>query len=318
MVKVNRRRLWLPLVWPLLALGAGGALAEQVCKYDSIPATAPASRFTDNGDGTVTDQASGLQWKRCSEGQTWNGSTCVGTLNGYTWQKALQHANTATYAGKDDWRLPNIKELASIVEGACSNPAIDLAAFPGTTSNVFLSSSPQHETNGVGEVFFYYGHIGTTNKANPDVVRLVRNGQYLERPLNGTGLDWWADDQSVHLTSEPADYPGQDASYGRDVTQDNDADGHAGFSFTKLDSDGSVLPANAVNRSCVRDNVTGLVWEVKSNDGGLRDRSWTYSWYNPDVSTNRLMVARLVRRIAAIIATTLLVATPPNSSKMST
>lgn len=47
MVNANRCRLWLPLVWPFLALCAGGALAAQVCKYDSIPATAPASRFTD-------------------------------------------------------------------------------------------------------------------------------------------------------------------------------------------------------------------------------------------------------------------------------
>jgi hypothetical protein len=50
----------LVLALSLLSL-AGGALAAQVCKYDSIRATAPASRFTDNGDGTVMDQGTGLQ-----------------------------------------------------------------------------------------------------------------------------------------------------------------------------------------------------------------------------------------------------------------
>jgi hypothetical protein len=60
----------------------------------------------------------------------------------------------------------------------------------------------------------------------------------------------------------------------------------AGFDFTKLDASGNALPASATSWSCVRDNVTGLIWEVKTNDGGLRDMNNTYSWYNPDSSTN--------------------------------
>lgn len=117
----------------LFLLGAGPELAAKTCKYDSIAATAPASRFTDNGDGTVTDKATGLQWKRCSEGQTWGASTgCTGTATRHGWQQALQLADVATYAGKDDWRVPNVKELASIVELACYDPAIDLQSFPGT------------------------------------------------------------------------------------------------------------------------------------------------------------------------------------------
>ena len=35
-----------------------------------------------------------------------------------------------------------------------------------------------------------------------------------------------------------------------------------------------------------RDNVTGLIWEQKTNDGSLHDKNWTYTWYNPDNSTN--------------------------------
>ncbi|NVK25650.1 MAG: DUF1566 domain-containing protein [Gammaproteobacteria bacterium] len=79
---------------------------------------------------------------------------------------------------------------------------------------------------------------------------------------------------------------GQDAGYGRDKTANDDSDGHAGFSFTKLDSDGNPLPANAMEWSCVKDNVTGLIWEVKTDDDGLRDKDNKYTWYNSDTSTN--------------------------------
>lgn len=105
-------------------------------------------------------------------------------------------------------------------------------------------------------------------------------------PLNDTGIDWWTDGVSNLLPAPPVGYPGQDASHGRDAAHDDDSDGHAGFSFTKLSSTGAALPASATAWSCVRDNVTGLVWEIKTDDGGLRDRRWTYSWYNPDATRN--------------------------------
>lgn len=79
---------------------------------------------------------------------------------------------------------------------------------------------------------------------------------------------------------------GQDGHFGRDVTHNDDSDGRAGFSFTKIDAAGSVLANAAGSWECVRDNVTGLMWEVKTNDGGLRDKDWTYTWYDPDLNTN--------------------------------
>ena len=105
-------------------------------------------------------------------------------------------------------------------------------------------------------------------------------------PLNDTGIDWCGDG-SRNFRACPVDgYPWQDAQDGRDATHNDDSDGHAGFSFTKLDANGNPLPSTATHWSCVRDNVTGLVWEVKTDDGGLRDKDWTYSWYNPDSATN--------------------------------
>ncbi len=62
--------------------------------------------------------------------------------------------------------------------------------------------------------------------------------------------------------------------------------GSKGFDFTKIASDGNVLPASATSWRCVRDNLTGLLWEVKTDDGGLQDKDWTYTWYNPDSTKN--------------------------------
>ena len=69
----------------------------------------------------------------------------------------------------------------------------------------------------------------------------------------------------------------QDGMEGRDVTTNDYNDGYAGFSFTKIGSDGKALPANAHSWSCVKDNVTGLLWENKTADGGLHDGDNLYS-----------------------------------------
>lgn len=106
-------------------------------------------------------------------------------------------------------------------------------------------------------------------------------------PLNDTGIDWGGNyPLGNNATCTGETIAGQDCSHGRDATHDDDSDGHAGFSFTKLDVSGNALPASASVWYCVRDEVTGLTWEGKTDDGGLRDTDNTYTWYNPDSSTN--------------------------------
>jgi hypothetical protein len=104
--------------------------------------------------------------------------------------------------------------------------------------------------------------------------------------LNDTGITTCSDDTTLGLPCPIAGFPGQDGDYGRDVTLNDDSDGHAGFSFTKLDSNGNPLPVSATQWDCVKDNITGLSWEVKTDDGGLRDKDHTYTWYEPDNSKN--------------------------------
>jgi len=104
----------------------------------------------------------------------------------------------------------------------------------------------------------------------------------LSVPLNDTGQIFCSDGENndADLDCPLNGFSGQDAEFGRDSTHLDDIDGHAGFNFTKLDHNGNVLHASASLWSCVKDNTTGLIWEVKTDDSGLRDKSWTYTWYN--------------------------------------
>lgn len=109
--------------------------------------------------------------------------------------------------------------------------------------------------------------------------------------LNDTGIVTCSNATTNGLACPVTNFPGQDAQYGRDAqalagTLQKVGGGNAGFDFTKLDSNGNPLPANASAWQCVKDNVTGLIWEVKTDDGGLRDKDNTYSWYEPDNSKN--------------------------------
>jgi len=98
-------------------------------------------------------------------------------------------------------------------------------------------------------------------------------------PLNDTGITWGGNYPSGNNTTCTSNIAGaQDCNQGRDATHNDNSDGYAGFSFTKLDGNGNDLPASATQWSCVRDNVTGLVWEVKTDDGGIHDKDNMYRW----------------------------------------
>ncbi len=70
----------------------------------------------------------------------------------------------------------------------------------------------------------------------------------------------------------------QDCHHGRDNTDNIDDDGKAGFSFTKLDANGVPLAASAMAWTCVEDNITGLIWEVKTLDNSVHNKENLYNW----------------------------------------
>ena len=151
-----------------------------------------AAPYTGHTDGTVTDTATGLMWDKCSSGQSGN-TDCTDNGNAgnhygagaYTWQQALTlavTANAANYKGHNDWRLPNVKELESIVNmDATISPTIDTAAFPNTIGEYYWSSTPYIPTSGVPQarlVYFFGGDLSSDDQTNGGYyVRLVRSGQ---------------------------------------------------------------------------------------------------------------------------------------------
>lgn len=110
--------------------------------------------------------------------------------------------------------------------------------------------------------------------------------------LNDTGITRCGNVDTNGLTCPVPNFPEQDAQFGRDKTRNVASNGKAGFNYTKLDAKGKALPASATSWDCVRDNVTGLVWEKKpKGDGtvgnqGLHDADDRYSWYSTDSDNN--------------------------------
>lgn len=97
--------------------------------------------------------------------------------------------------------------------------------------------------------------------------------------INDTGIDWGGDyPDGNNLTCTSNISSPQDCHQGRDATNNNNSDGNAGFSFTKLDENGNALNSIAGSWSCIRDDVTNLVWEVKTDDGGIHDKDISYRW----------------------------------------
>ena len=148
---------------------------SQGCNPNMI-ADAPDSRYTLNTNGTAVDKKTGLTWMRCMLGQTWNHSTCEGHAQGYSWQGALQAAKSTVFAGLNDWRLPNIKELQSLIENRCSDPKINITAFPATDGFLWSSSSSSDLTFNAWFMIFSEEISGTFAKENSLAVQLVRGG----------------------------------------------------------------------------------------------------------------------------------------------
>ncbi|WP_446011039.1 Lcl domain-containing protein [Candidatus Electrothrix sp.] len=102
-------------------------------------------RFRIDENGLVTDISTGLTWSRCAYGQAWDDSSqsCTGTIENLIWNDALVGIDNIEYAGFSDWRMPNMKELASIILFGCS-PAINedfFSVIEGTNQNVWTSQA---------------------------------------------------------------------------------------------------------------------------------------------------------------------------------
>ncbi len=139
---------------------------------------ATATHYVDNKDGTVTDTVTGITWMHCAVGQVWAGGTCTGSASSYTWDQAV--ALSANFAGQNDWHLPNIRALLSIVDRTQAGPAMDTTAFPHNPSDYCYSFSTSLDAAGTGKVwgilFADGGDANLIDKSYGCPVRLMRGG----------------------------------------------------------------------------------------------------------------------------------------------
>ena len=199
-----KRRLVFVWIVPLLLLGmyqtfafGAKALVEKTGQITSYSATGgedgdlkkgvkwPKPRFKDNGNGTVKDNLTRLIWLKNAN-----------AFGARTWEQALTDANTlasgsagltdGSVAG--DWRLPNVKEVQSLIDFAYSNPALSSAsgtsqwtdgdAFSGVRSRYYWSSTyGSYSTAAAWSVYMHDGMSMRVGKTNIVYVWPVRAGQ---------------------------------------------------------------------------------------------------------------------------------------------
>ena len=122
------------------------------------------AEFTKIGN-IVSDSVTGLQWQ-----DDINSSTT-------TWQTAITYCEDLSLEGHDDWRLPNLNELKSIIDRSKSNPAI-VDGFINTSSISFWSSTSYVDgSNFAWYVYFGNGYVGGVSKDGGTSVRCVRAGE---------------------------------------------------------------------------------------------------------------------------------------------
>ena len=97
-------------------------------------------RFVDQGDGTIYDKATGLEWVADPSeiGGVWGTPGTPATMD---WYEALTNCKELNYAGHNDWRLPNTKELETLIDYSKKDPSIDGNKFPNTQNGNYWSGS---------------------------------------------------------------------------------------------------------------------------------------------------------------------------------
>ena len=103
--------------------------------------TRSRTRHFDAHDDAAIDATSRLVWMRCSVGQSWDGSTCTGYIRRFDFQAAMAFAQEQAARTGQAWRVPNAKELASLVDPTRKHPAIDPVAFPNTLPDLYWTST---------------------------------------------------------------------------------------------------------------------------------------------------------------------------------
>ncbi len=220
--------------------------------------------YVDNGDGTVTDVTTGLMWEKLS-----HDGTVHDDHNTYTWANAISgHVatlNSTNFARHNDWRLPNVRELLSIVtyqnllptvapafDNHCSS-GCDVTRCSCTFSgDTWTSTSEADSPSNQWFVDFQDGQVGAGLEHGSGPVRAVRDASTgCSLPATGQTTCW---DSSRNVI--PCAGTGQDGELRK------------GAPLAYVDN----------GNGTVTDLNTGLVWEKLSDDGTVHDKDNLYTW----------------------------------------
>ncbi|MBF0240211.1 MAG: DUF1566 domain-containing protein [SAR324 cluster bacterium] len=133
--------------------------------------------YTDNSNDTITDNVTSLVWQKTDGGQK------------ATRAAAISYCDDLVLAGSSDWRLPHIKELATLIHAGNYNPSINNTYFPTTSSANYWSSTYYSSDYPDWYVSFSYGTVTPSNISNA-YARCVRGGAVTSSPHftdNGNG-----------------------------------------------------------------------------------------------------------------------------------
>jgi len=151
------------------------------------------NNFFDNGNGTITDNATGLMWQQSDDGTTRD------------WENALSYAENLTLAGYNDWRLPNVKELQSIVDYTRSPDITNSAAI-----DPLFSATSFNDPNGIpGQYGYYWTGSPMMDGSNPySQAAYIAFGE-AQGKMNGNLMDAHGAGagRSDPKTGDPGDYP---------------------------------------------------------------------------------------------------------------
>ena len=160
---------------------------------------------------------------------------------------------------------------------AAATTTLNALAAPATV--VFVAASPDAHDHLLDQLALRLAANGLS--LDTLLAQLINGGLLNDSGVTASQCYQAGSDVLLSCTSAAAIAlnPAQDGMVGRDATPatNSAADGKLGFSYTKISASGQTLAASATSWSCVKDNLTGLVWEVKTSDGGLRDSAKTYT-----------------------------------------
>jgi len=242
----------------------------------------PDYTVTGTSEKVITDNNTGLMWQNSISNDLWN--------------LAKQKCNNLVYGGYDDWRLPDIHELETIIDYGRSNPAVNAAIFPNTNSTFWSSTVDLTGSNMVFTVNFQFGRITGTDNSGGMLggsyapFRCVRGFSlpvqtFIESTIEGdvvitdssTDLIWTKETVSGKTWKDALSYC-ENLSYA----------GHTNWRLPNINELKSLTDRSKYNPASYFPDITSeYFWSSSSmTDSGSTHTGWVVNFYNGKVSNN--------------------------------